>query len=91
MNQLLLRKATMSKKQKKMKGTVQKVIKAASPKDTEKAQIALADADHLYREIRVENVVFDEEGHKAALRPGAEVDVVIEADSEATFSKPDDF
>ena len=72
-----------------MKGTVQKLIKASQPKEPEKAQIAVADADHLYREIRVENVLTDDRGQKARLKPGDEVDVVIEADSEATTNKPD--
>ncbi len=48
----------------------------------------LAEADHLYREIRVENVVTDENGEKASLKPGAKVDLVVEADSNATVKKP---
>jgi hypothetical protein len=35
----------------------------------------------LYREIRVENVARDANGVKVGLKPGAEVDVVIEAES----------
>jgi predicted DNA-binding antitoxin AbrB/MazE fold protein len=79
----------MSKKRKKLKGTVQKIIKPVHSTEAEKAQIDLHDAEHLYREIRVENIVIDEEGQKASLKPGAEVDVVIEADSDATVNKPD--
>jgi hypothetical protein len=33
--------------------------------------------------------VTDEEGKKAALKEGAEVDVIVEADSSATIKKPD--
>jgi len=77
------------KKRKKMRGTVQKVIKSVIPGEPEKAQISVEEGDDLYREIRVENVVTDEKGQKASLKPGADVDVVIEADSNATTKKPD--
>jgi hypothetical protein len=78
----------MGKKRKKMRGTVEKIIKPVSPMEPEKAQITIAEADDLYREVRVENVVTDERGDKAGLKPGAEVDVIIEADSSATMKKP---
>lgn len=80
----------MSKKRKKLKGTVQKLIKPSLPGQTEKAQIDIAGADDLYREIRIENVVTDENGEKAHLKAGAEVDVIVEADSSATTKKADD-
>jgi len=79
----------MSRKRKKLQGTVQKVIKPAIPNQPEKAQIDIHDADDLYREIRIENVVTDEKGEKAQLKPGAEVDVIVEADSSATIKKPE--
>jgi hypothetical protein len=79
----------MSRKRKKLQGTVQKVIKSAIPSQPEKAQIDIHDAEDLYREIRIENVVTDEKGEKAALKPGAEVDVIVEADSSATIKKPE--
>jgi hypothetical protein len=79
----------VSKKRQKLRGTVQKVIKPVFPGQAEKAQIDVHDADHLYKEIRIENVVTDEEGTKARLRPGTEVDVIIEADSSATIEKPE--
>ena len=78
----------MTKKRKKLRGKVEKVIKPAHPAEPEKAQIVIEDADHLYREIRVENVLTDENGEKAALKPGAKVDVVLEADSTDTIKKP---
>ena len=64
----------MGKKRKKMRGTVEKIIKPVSPMEPEKAQITIPEADDLYREVRVENVVTDENGEKASLKPGAEVD-----------------
>jgi len=78
----------MTKKRKKLRGKVEKVIKPAYPAEPEKAQITVEDADHLYREIRVENVLTDENGEKATLKPGAKVDVVLEADSTDTIKKP---
>ena len=79
----------MSKKQRKLRGTVQKVIKPTLPSQPEKAQINIHGADELYREIRVENVVTGENGEQAGLKPGAEVDVIVEADSNATIKKPE--
>ena len=78
----------MGKKRKEMRGTVEKIIKPVSPTEPEKAQITIPEADDLYREVRVENVVTDERGDKAGLKPGAEVDVIVEADSSATMKKP---
>ena len=59
------------------------------PAVPEKAQIGVEEADDLYREIRIENVLTDENGEQARLKPGAKVDVVVEADSDATTKKPD--
>jgi hypothetical protein len=78
----------MGKKRKKMRGTVEKIIKPVIPMEPEKAQITIPDADDLYREVRIENVVTDERGEKASLKPGAEVDIIVEADSSATMKKP---
>jgi len=64
--------------------TVEKIIKPLSPKDPEKAQIAVEGADHLYRELRIENSLTDENGHKVRLKQGAEVEVTIEAEPGAT-------
>jgi hypothetical protein len=77
------------KKRKKLRGTVQKVLKPIVPCEPEKAEISVEGADDLYREIRVENILTDENGEKAGLKPGAEVDVILEADTDATTKKPD--
>ena len=50
----------MGKKRKKLRGTVQKVIKPVSPNQPEKAQIDIQGADDLYREIRIDNEITDE-------------------------------
>ena len=75
-------------KRRRMRGKVQKVIKPADPDDSEKAEIHIHEADDLYREVRVENVLENDKGEKVALKPGAEVDVIVEADSSATIEKP---
>lgn len=52
-----------------LSGTVEKIIPAApAVGEPEKAQIAVEEADHLYREIRVENVLQDENGKTVGLR-----------------------
>jgi len=79
----------MTKKPKTTKpGVVQKIIKPRIPHEKEMAEIAIEGADHLYRELRIENTLTDEKGEKVRLKPGAEVEVTIVADAEATA--PDD-
>jgi hypothetical protein len=68
-------------------GTVEKIIPSPHPSVPERAQIAVEGADHLYREIRIENTLTDENGEEVKLKPGAEVDVIVEADPEATVPK----
>ncbi len=68
-------------------GTVEKIIPPAHPGQTEKVQIGVDGADDLYREIRVENTLQDENGKKVSLKPGAQVDVTIQADVEETVPK----
>ena len=70
-----------------LSGTVEKVIPSLHPSLPEKAQIAVEDADHMYRELRIENTLEDEKGNHVSLKPGADVDVTIEADSEDTAPK----
>jgi len=54
----------------------------------EMAEISIHEGEDLYKEIRVENEMTDDEGEAASLKPGAEVDVIVEADSDATLKKP---
>jgi hypothetical protein len=70
-----------------LSGTVEKVIKSPDPNVPEKAQITVEGAEDLYREIRIENVLTDENGQIVSLKPGAPVEVTIEADPEDTTKK----
>jgi hypothetical protein len=80
---------SVGKKRRKMRATVDKVIKSGIPSEPEKAQISIQEGEDLYREIRVENIVTDADGVEAHLRPGAKVDLIVEADSSATIKKDD--
>lgn len=71
-------------------GTVEKIIKPWVPGEPEKAQIAVEGADHLYREIRIENNLVNADGETVSLKPGAEVGVTIAADPEDTIKKSDE-
>lgn len=68
-------------------GKVEKVIPPATLDEPEKVQISIEDADTLYREIRIENSLTDEEGREVRLREGADVDVTVEGDKDATSPK----
>jgi hypothetical protein len=45
-----------------LSGTVEKIIKPVNPGEPEKAQINVEEADHLYREIRIDNTLTDSDG-----------------------------
>jgi hypothetical protein len=65
-------------------GTVEKIITSPIPSEPEKAEIAVEGADHLYREIRIENTLRDDRGKKVKLKVGSQVDVTFEADVKDT-------
>ena len=68
-------------------GVVEKVITPLHPSEPEKAQIAVEGADHLYKEIRIENSLKDANGNDVSLKEGANVDVTVEAEPEDTSIK----
>jgi hypothetical protein len=68
-----------------MPGTVEKIIKSPLPDEPEKAQISVDGADPLYREIRIDNTLTNENGEEVRLKPGAQVEVTVEAEAEATI------
>jgi len=78
----------MSKKRSTtLPATVEKIIKPISPREPEKAQISVEGADHLYKELRIDNTLTDEKGDEVRLKQGAEVQVTIQAESDATTPK----
>ena len=68
-------------------GTVEKVIKSPHKGVPEKAEIAVDGADDLYREIRIENKLTDEDGNEVKLKEGSTVEVTVEAESTETTAK----
>ena len=68
-------------------GKVEKIVPAVHGSEPEKAQIEVDQADHLYREIRVENTLTDGSGQEVKMKKGAHVDVTIEADPAETAPK----
>jgi hypothetical protein len=65
-------------------GFVEKIITSPIPQEPEKVEIAIEGADHLYREIRIENTLEDEKGNKVKLKKGVRVEVTVDADAEDT-------
>jgi len=61
-------------------GTVEKIIKSRVSSEPDRAQIVVAGADHLYKELRIENALTDAGGNQVQLKPGATVQVTIEAE-----------
>ena len=68
-------------------GKVEKIIPGVKSVIPEKAQIAVEGAEDLYKEIRVENTLKDENGNAVSLKPGAVVEVTVEAEKTATVPK----
>ena len=76
----------MAKRPKTTKpGTVRKIVPPVIPSEPEKAEIEVHEADHLYKEIRIENTLENAKGKKVKLKKDAEVDVTIEADEKDTL------
>ena len=70
-----------------MPGTVEKIIESPFPSQPDKAQIRVEGADDLYREIRIDNTLTNEQGQKVSLNPGSHVDVTLSADESDTTLK----
>lgn len=70
-----------------MPAVVNKVLKQFSPSGMEKVEISILDADDLFREIRVENLLTDGKGNMLALQPGVHLDVRLEADRDSLNPK----
>jgi hypothetical protein len=68
-----------------MPGRVEKIIESLIPSEPDKAQIAVVGADHLYREIRIDNTLTNENGEEVRLKPGAKVEVTFHAETDSTI------
>jgi hypothetical protein len=68
-------------------GKVEKIIESRYPDEPDKAQISVEGADTLYQEIRIENALTTDDGDAVELKEGAEVDVTVAADQDATTPK----
>jgi uncharacterized protein YfaS (alpha-2-macroglobulin family) len=65
-----------------MSGRVETIIKSPFSNVSDKAEIHVVGADHLYREIRIDNSLTNENGEEVSLRLGAQVEVTVEAKAE---------
>jgi hypothetical protein len=70
-------------------GTVEKIIRPRVTSEPEKVQIAVQGADHLYKEIRIDNVLTDAGGNEVHLKPGAKVEVTVEAEPQGVTAEID--
>jgi hypothetical protein len=70
-------------------GTVEKIIKSRVSSEPERAQIAVEGADHLYKELRIENTLTDQSGNVVHLKTGAKVEVTVEAEPREVIPKGD--
>jgi hypothetical protein len=55
-----------------LSGTVQKIIRSGVSSEPERAQIVVEGADHLYRELRIENALTDGAGNRVHLKRARE-------------------
>ena len=69
-----------------MPAIVNKVLKPSAI-GSEKIEISIPEAEDLFREIRVENVLTDAKGNMLALQQGAPLDVRLEANKETLIPK----
>jgi hypothetical protein len=58
-------------------GTVDKIVKPRAPGEREQAQIEVEGADHIYKEIRIENALTDDLGQEVRMEPGDKVNITI--------------
>ena len=60
-------------------GVVQKIVKGVYSEQVEKVEIAIPEADDLFREIRIENKLTGVDGQPVALTTGAQLEITFEA------------
>ena len=69
----------------RLQGIVEKIVKSAFANAPDKAQIKLVGADHLERELRIDNTLTDKNGKEVSLKLGAQVEVTVEAEAGSTI------
>jgi hypothetical protein len=68
---------------------VERIIPSPDPSEPEKAHINIdVGATPLYKEIRIENSLTDEDGEEVKLKKGAKVEVTVEANTSGVVPKP---
>jgi hypothetical protein len=70
-----------------MPGRVARIIPSRSRKQPEKAQIAIDQAAHQFRNLRIENSLTDEHGDEVKLKKGAHVEVTVAAKGKTSSAK----
>lgn len=61
-----------------MSAVAKHTLKPLNPQEAERVEISIAEADELFREIRVENSFVDAEGNVLAIKAGAELNIRLE-------------
>ena len=72
-----------------LRGAVEKIIPSRVSTEPEKAQIFIEGADHLYKELRIENTLTDGGGKEVHLKQGDGVEVTIEAEPQPLSTTPE--
>jgi hypothetical protein len=75
---------------KTLSGRVQKIVQRVYRNQQEHVEIAIQEAEDLFREIRIENSFTGVNGEIVALKQGASVDLTFEADAKDTVKKMTD-
>lgn len=65
--------------QKLLHATATKVMRAMDPLHAETVEIHLADAEHLYSEVRIENSFTDDRGNTLSIQAPAPLDITLRA------------
>ena len=75
---------------KMLSGSVQKMVKSVYRNGAETVEIAIPEAEDLFRELRIENAFTDVDGQPVALKERAHVDITFEAEPKDTVKKVGD-
>ena len=70
-----------------LSGVVEKIIPGFHPSQPEQAQIAVDGAAQLYKEIRIENKLRDQDGNDVMMKEGTQVEVTVKAEPDETTNR----